>query len=126
MSDYHVRESSRDGRSVRVIFHVPVPVEVNQSGKPLRDSISEGGEVRGNDGSVRKVRSELKRLDSAERINLENGVIVEVVESIHFKANATKIQKTNKIDAKFNKLKNSALKRTRTKFELFGLNRNVV
>jgi hypothetical protein len=98
-----------------VVFHIPIPVEDNSAGKPLRGAVSEstGG------------TSQVPWIDAGELAQLGNGELYEHSETVGFLAADSNVQKQAKIDARFTALSTSVLNRARATLKFWGLNRNL-
>ncbi len=125
MSDYHVRQIREDGREANVVFHIPIPVENNGAGVPLRTALSEQIKPRLEDGTFGIFQSQLQGITAGELIQLQTGELSERAETVSFLAADTNAQKQAKIDDRYTKLTTSALNIIRTRLKFWGLDRNV-
>jgi len=75
MSNYHIVETTNNGDAVHVVFHVPVPDELNEVGHSIRDAIAE--DPRFNDNEGMRKSSRVPWIDPAEQIQLNQGNLFE-------------------------------------------------
>lgn len=95
--DYHVLKQAGNGRSARVVFHIPVSDETNAVGYSLRIALSE---YIGGDAFV----SEVPWLAGQELTDIRNGLIFERGKTVSFMAADSPTQKLAKVVDKFNSL----------------------
>lgn len=114
--NYHVKTVSPDGRKASVVFHIPIPVEDNSAGKPLRDAVSE---------HIGMFTSQVPWLPANEVTELENGEVYEHAETVNFLAADGNAQKQAKIDARYTALTSSVLTRMREVLKFWGKDRDV-
>lgn len=75
MSDYHILETTSLGDKIHVVFHVPVPDELNEVGISLRDSLDEDPRFFDEQGNRRSSR--VPWIDPPEQIQINNGTLFE-------------------------------------------------
>lgn len=105
MSDYHILEQAEDQKTVRVVFHIPIPAQgTNQASLSWRDALvlSLGGSE--------NIVSVLPGITPAEETQLKAGELFEHPTSFRFSIlNLTPAQKKVEIEDKFNSLHTSIL-----------------
>ncbi len=124
-NDYHVMGNRDDGRSARVVFHIPIPVENNSASVALRTAVGEYIKPRLEDGTFGTFKSIYQGILTAEETQLQNGELYEHVNSVKFLALDTNAQKQTKIDNKFTALSTSVLTKIRARLKFWGLDRDV-
>lgn len=102
MSDYHVLTVSRKNDAANVVFHVPVPSQMNFAGVNLQEALREYLQGNIEDGVI---KSAYPRITAGELTDVQNGAIYEHVDTVRFSAHASKSEKRDAIDAQFNALK---------------------
>ena len=78
--DYHIREIAKNGKTVNVVFHIPVPAQgTNQAGISWRDAVVKSF------GGADEISSVIPSVQGqAEETEMKAGAIIEVVESVRF------------------------------------------
>ncbi len=116
--NYHVKTQTKNARNAVVVFHIPIPDDTNAVGYSLRSAVSEyvGGAI---------FISEVPWLGGTETADLQNGNLLEVVETVSFLAADNNAQKQTKIDNRFTILETNSVTKIKTILKFWRLNRNV-
>jgi len=106
MSDYHILTQDLSEKTANVIFRIPIPDVLNNTGISYRTALveylkySQGTET---------ISSISPFTDTAELQQVQNGEIYEVQQSVRFSSLAlTNTQKRDEIDARYNELTTEA------------------
>ena len=121
MSDYHILEMVKNGKSVRVVFHVPVPAAgTNQAGISWRDAI-----VKSLGGSANIV-SVLTDISVVEDTGLKSGAIIEILNSVRFSSIIlTNPQRKSEVEAKYNVVKSEIIATKQVELTFMGFSADV-
>jgi hypothetical protein len=107
-------------KELQVVFHIPVPVLINNSGISYRTAIKQNLETKG------PIISLYPNTSASELSQIQNGEIYEVVKYVSFsKHNLSSGEKAIEIDNYFNKYKIEFLEKKKIELEWWGLNRDV-
>lgn len=93
MSNYHVLDASNDGGSIRVAFHVPVPVQNNVAGRTLISCITE-------DSGYDKT-SKVPNITTAEQDALTSGTLIEKIINFRTNKGVPNATKQARLDARY-------------------------
>ncbi len=129
MADYYVLDVEREviptaeqvangkkGRKAyRVVFHIPIPVENNAAGIPLRSCVTQ----------YRGTSSPVPWLDAAEQTKLTTGAVSAWPETVEANHDTSTLEFRDLADARFNALKVSLLDTLRARLERWGFDRTV-
>ncbi len=96
IAQYYVLDGSRDGSSLRVAMHFPVPVETNLAGILLSTCITQ-------DSSLDKT-SLVPWVATSRQTELTNGTIVEHIVSFETHKGVANMTKRNRLDDRYNDL----------------------
>ena len=125
MSDYHVKEISKNGRRASVIFHIPIPIENNVASIALRVAVSEYIQSQAEDGSWSAFNSVLIGIEASELTQLRAGELYEISETVNFLTADTNGQKQTKLDNRYIALTISKLDAIRAILKFWGKSRDV-
>ncbi len=101
MSTYHIRAQDKKGKTVDVVYHIPVPAAgTNQAGVSWRTAVvSEAGGSSAINSVIPVV------VGTAEETSMKSGAIIEQVETVRFSSiNLSNAQKQAEIEAKYTAL----------------------
>lgn len=118
MSDCHILAGDKYGNRYRVVFHIPVPDQVNAVGVSYRMALVQYL------GGATEIKSEIPELGT-ELTQLQAGELVEYGESFYSNPNETLAQKQVKLDARFNEVKNEVLQDWQDVLSYWGYSRDV-
>ena len=121
MSNYHVLEVNDKKDAASVVFHIPVPDEVNSVGINLRVILKQYLA----DREIVPVMSWLQTDNPTEYAQIENGEVYEHSLQVRYNANETDLYKRDQIDAKYTSLVSIIPNIIRERFKFWGLNRDV-
>lgn len=109
MANFHVLQGAEDGRSYRVVFHLPVPNELNRAGNVnIRDAVKE-------DPVVIK-QSLVPWISREESDQLFAGELYEMVELFSTTPTTTLIQLTAGLNTRFVQLTTQAQTELRQRY----------
>jgi hypothetical protein len=111
MADFHVLRMSAQKDRVEVAFHVPIPVEDNAAGKPLRDAVVECYAPAG---------SEVPYLTAPAVDELTSGAVYEHVETVSFSGNDSNADRLSVIETRAAILQTTVLERLRAHLAFWG------
>lgn len=115
MSNYHVLEVNDKQDRATVAFHIGVPSEINAVSVNLRTAIVQH----------LAPESQVPFVDSSEQTQIANGEIYEHIEHVEFNAHLTLAEKRTIIDNRYTVLASSILDKIRSRYEFYGLSRDV-
>ncbi|GAF93443.1 unnamed protein product [marine sediment metagenome] len=95
MSNYHILSADQYGNSYRVVFHVPVPSQVNEIGTNYRTAIVEW------QGGAENIQSSVPFIAGAELTQMQAGELYEVSETFNSNPTQTLADKRDALDARF-------------------------
>ena len=103
MSDYHILSTSRDKKTIRVIFHIPIPsTGTNEANVSWQTAVAM--EL----GGAANISSVLPGISGAEETAMKAGQILEVTETVRFTSlNLTVQQRKTEIEGAFTATKAS-------------------
>lgn len=123
MSNYHVLLTAEKLTWAQVVFHLPVPDELNNDSTNYRTAVYEwqGG------GTITSAVPNLETEFASEYADLQTGTILEVVKKVEFSsADLTNLQKRGEIDAKYTDLATNYINDYIKKIlKFWGMDRNV-
>lgn len=125
MSNYHVMDISKGGRSANVVFHIPIPIENNSVPISLRTAVSQHIQHQADDGSWDVFNSVINGIVAGELTELRAGELYEISETVKFLAADSNEQKQTKLDNRYTALTTSALKDVRAILKFWGKSRDV-
>ena len=120
MSNYHVRAADVYGNRYTVVFHVPIPDELNGADVNYRTAI-----VQWQGGAP--ISSTLPDIGD-EQTTLDAGQIYEHAEAFNSNPNETLIQKRARLDARWTELANTSgdfIQSLQNQLAYWGYNRDV-
>jgi len=118
MSDYHLLTGNKSADEFEVIFHIPIPDQMNRIGTvSIRTALKE-------DGSISKI-STLPWIDPAESDQITNGEIFEKKETFRPDPLSTPTENRNKLDSKFKELNSLIVSYLRNRYAYWRFDRNV-
>jgi len=117
MSNYHIKNITKDGRKASVVFHIPIPALNNSAGIPFRTALMQYKPV---------TVSDVPWLSSGELTQIQNGEIFEHSEVVSFLADDSNAQKQGRVDAIFTDLNIIVLNEIKARLKFWGLDRDVV
>ncbi len=128
MSNYHVQTISSNGRSARVIFHVPVNAGNNDAVPPMswQDAVAEY--IRPQDpetGTFGTWVSQLQGIQAGELGDLQSGALLEIVDNVGFAAADTDVEKRNKMDVRFAEITIEQIQELSAKLKFWGFARDI-
>jgi len=116
MSNYHILTQEKKKRSIRVVFHIPVPAAgTNEAGISWRDAVvlEQGGSV--------NIVSVLPDITQQEISDLKAGELIEKLETVRFSTiNLTNVQRKEEIETLFNQTKASLIAEKQIALEWIG------
>ena len=113
MADYYILDAGDDLQSVRVAYHIPVPVEQNQTNtSSLREALAEDPDI--NKDSV------VPWVLAAEQAKLDNGELYEHVEIYKTHNNHALAADKAAIDARFAQLSTAVVNKIRKRYAYWG------
>ena len=121
MADYHVLTMSRLDR-LDVVFHFPVPDQVNFAGVNLRVALKAHLEAAADDGII---ASQYPGIQGAELTQMQAGEVYEHREAVEFDANLTKALKRDQVDARWTALGAIISTRVVNLLDFWGYDRTV-
>lgn len=114
MSDYHILDTSEDGNSVRVVFHIPIPPGSNKAGVSYRTALSQWA------GPQASVVPGV----GAEQTALTSGSLYEIVLLVDTNPGDTAALKLrDRLDAMFIAMKSETWMKLRTRLDYWGFSR---
>lgn len=120
MADYYILQGNRDGNSIIVAFHVPIPDVDNKVGVSYRVAIIE---TLADDAGV--IASQVPFVTEAEQLRLNTAEVVETTWAFHTHPGETLVQKRDRIDAAYT----AAVPRVQAEWQhllaYYGYSRNV-
>lgn len=127
MSEYHVLESSINGKTIRVVFHlILTPGEktwTNSAGKSAAWCIVRSREL------SEEPMSQLPSFAAdfpAEYASMQIGEVIEEVQTIRFsETGLAPADKRSEIEAKYNEWRSDKIDKTQKQFEWYGYSGNV-
>lgn len=112
MSKWHAIDGHPEAKTLKVLFHIPIPDEKNLAGVSYRNAIV-GSEFGG--------KSKLTILDADEKGAIAFGAVYEVYEQVGLMPNATADQVRHIIDKRYDELATSTWAVLKTKLKWWGL-----
>ena len=95
MSDYHILSSDEYANRYSVVFHIPVPDQVNNASYSYRTAIVEW------QGGTENIASQVPFITGTELTQLQAGEVYEVQRPFNSNPNETLVQKRDRLDAMF-------------------------
>jgi len=117
MSNYHVMEASNDGGSIRVAFHIPVPVENNIAGKALSACIVA-------DDNFDKM-SKVPGMKASEQNKMTAGTLVEKIINFRTNKGVPNATKQARLDARYLSTVAEVQEGIRQRYWAYGFAHNV-
>lgn len=115
--NYHILEQSEDKKTVRVVFHLPVPDYTTEAAVKLEASLVA---AKDSEAPVSQVPG-LATNDPAEYAGIQTGKIHEHVESVRYSSvNLTNSQRIAEIESRYKILVVDAIDTLKTRLDLFG------
>lgn len=115
--DFHILTQTKDQNTVNVVFHIPVPVTLNDAGITWREAV-----IR----EIGTVSSVLSNIESAELLLLESGALIEKSESVRFSSiYLTNAQRLQEVKDRYNVLKVSLIEEKQITLNFMGYGGNV-
>jgi len=123
MADYHILDMDELENRVGVIFHIPVPDELNKAGVNLRTAVKQYLENQIINGTI---TSKVPWISSSELIDIQNGLIYEHFKLFQFSnAHATKTTKMSELNSEYTRLVTRIQDKIRKTLKYWGLDVNV-
>jgi len=118
MSDYYFIEGNKDGDEYRIVFHIPVPNEMNKANTiNLRAALAEDAQI--------KKASIIPWIGIPQQTKLNNGEIIEIVESFRTNPSNSMGQNRRSADNRFKELKGVTENALKNRYCFWRFDRNV-
>lgn len=117
-NDYHVLTQRKNARTVDVVFHIPIPDDINAADYSLRSAVSE---LIG----TSTFTSQVPWLTGQEVTDLQNGILFEQMETVKFLATDDDTQKQTKIENRFTVTSTNIVDKLKTILKFWQFNSDV-
>jgi len=122
MSNYHILEQSEDKKTVRTVFHLPVPDYTTEAAVKLEASLVA---AKDSESPVSQVPN-LATDNPTEYAAIQAGKIYEHVEAVRYSSvNLTNSQRIAEIESRYKILAVDAIEPLKTRLDLFGKSADV-
>lgn len=118
MSNYHALDTSHDGGTIRVAFHIVIKDEKNIIGYSIRSALAE-------DAGVDKT-SVVPWIDEKEQILLTNGELYEYVHPFKTNKDIIELVKRDSIGSKYSSITSMVQEAIRQKYMYWRFNGDVI
>lgn len=118
MPDIHILTQDKDQRTVNVVFHVPVPITLNEAGITWQAAVvKEAGEI----------TSVLLDIDPAELTSLQAGALIEKVENVRFSTTGlTNAERLQEVKDQYNIVSAELIAEKQTTLAFIGFETEVI
>lgn len=121
MSDYHIREIAADLKTVRTVFHIPIPVGNNDVGVSWRNALV------ARKGGADAINSVLLDMPAGDLTAMKAGELYECVSSTRFSSlDLTDAERLAEIRAAYSTNESLLLESLQTKLQYYGYSGDVV
>lgn len=108
--DYHILEQSKKLDSVRVAFHINIPGTSNFAGVSWQLALKQS----------RSPVTQITFLSAPEVTQISDGEVFEIIKTVVFSANLTKVQKRDVIEAEWMAMQASILAELQNELDFWG------
>lgn len=121
MSDYHIRKTAINMKTVSCVFHIPIPATDNEVGIPWQDALVSSL------GGADAITSVLTDITPAEESAMKAGSIYENVATVRFSSlGLTNAQRLEEVEAAYTAAETDILAEKQVTLNFYGKSGDVV